>query len=469
MMEPATNGKVVLRTSAGDIDIELWPKETPLACRNFVQLCMENYYDATIFHRLVPGFIIQGGDPTGTGMGGDSIYGKPFKDEIHSRLRFVRRGLVAMANGGKDDNASQFFITLGPTNDLNKKHTIFGKITGDTIYNLVKMAEGECDHNEKPVNPNYIKTTHVLNNPFDDIVPRNLEEQNEKKIQEEISKKPKKKKSKAKAHKKLTVLSFGDEAAEDEELAEKVNKEIKAKSAHDAVKEDASIIKEEFKPEEKTEEDEKWVSKRVDGEVNLDDVDDLASWMRTKMEERNKQIEREDKEKIEADMNERKRKVMSYQDQQKVLMKELNELRKKENTRIEEVAAKKSKKETRLDNNSLFGEFKAEQELYKEKTAGNKFTKADYNSGKVVRKNREADTMAMLKGFRSTLFDAKEIEVTKSRDWLKHTLQRETTMRDEKLNIQDLEAKDMNRDIDSSRYDISDPRNPLNMRRRGAK
>ncbi|CBY10733.1 unnamed protein product [Oikopleura dioica] len=148
------------------------------------------------------------------------------------------------------------------------------------------MAEGECDQNERPVNPNYIKTTHVLNNPFDDIVPRNLEEQNEKKIAQEIAKKPKKKKSKAKAHKKLTVLSFGDEAAEDEELAEKVNKEIKAKSAHDVVKEDASIIKEEFKPEEKTQEDEKWVSKRVDGEVNLEDVDDLASWMRTKMQER---------------------------------------------------------------------------------------------------------------------------------------------------------------------------------------
>ena len=92
-MEPATNGKVVLRTSAGDIDIELWPKETPLACRNFVQICMENYYDATIFHRLVPGFIIQGGDPTGTGMGGDSIYGKPFKDEIHSRV-----GKIALAS-----------------------------------------------------------------------------------------------------------------------------------------------------------------------------------------------------------------------------------------------------------------------------------------------------------------------------------------------------------------------------------
>ena len=86
IMEPPTNGKIVLRTSSGDIDIELWPKEAPLACRNFVQLCMENYYDATIFHRTVPGFITQGGDPTGTGMGGDSIYGKPFKDEFHSRV-----------------------------------------------------------------------------------------------------------------------------------------------------------------------------------------------------------------------------------------------------------------------------------------------------------------------------------------------------------------------------------------------
>ena len=74
-------------------------------------------------------------------MGGESIYGEPFKDEFHSRLRFTHRGLVAMANGGKDDNSSQFFITLGPTNDLNKKHTIFGKVTGDTIYNLVKLAD----------------------------------------------------------------------------------------------------------------------------------------------------------------------------------------------------------------------------------------------------------------------------------------------------------------------------------------
>ncbi len=75
------------------------------------------------------GFIAQCGDPTGTGHGGESIYGKPFKDEIHSRLHFTRRGLVAMANAGRDDNGSQFFFTLNAAPDLNKKHTIFGKVS----------------------------------------------------------------------------------------------------------------------------------------------------------------------------------------------------------------------------------------------------------------------------------------------------------------------------------------------------
>lgn len=89
---------------------------------------MEGYYDNTIFHRMVKDFIVQGGDPTGTGEGGESIYGETFKDEFHSRLRFVRRGLVAMANAGKDDNGSQFFFTLGEARELNNKHTIFGKV-----------------------------------------------------------------------------------------------------------------------------------------------------------------------------------------------------------------------------------------------------------------------------------------------------------------------------------------------------
>ncbi len=80
--EPATNGKVILSTTVGDIEIELWSKETPLASRNFVQLCMEGYYDDTAFHRLVKGFIVQGGDPSGTGEGGESIYDAPFKVDM---------------------------------------------------------------------------------------------------------------------------------------------------------------------------------------------------------------------------------------------------------------------------------------------------------------------------------------------------------------------------------------------------
>lgn len=96
--EPPTTGKVILATSHGELDIELWSRETPLACKNFIQLCLEGYYDKTIFHRLIPGFMVQGGDPTGTGTGGESIYGSPFKDEFHQRLKFSHRGLVAMAN-----------------------------------------------------------------------------------------------------------------------------------------------------------------------------------------------------------------------------------------------------------------------------------------------------------------------------------------------------------------------------------
>jgi len=481
IMEPPTNGKIVLRTSAGDIDIELWPKEAPLATRNFVQLCMENYYDATIFHRLVPGFIVQGGDPTGTGMGGESIFGKPFKDEFHSRLRFTHRGLVAMANAGKDDNGSQFFITLGPTNDLNKKHTIFGKVTGDTIYNMVKLSETETDAQERPINPHYIKTTTVLNNPFDDIKPRNAEAQPKK---DKVKDPNKKKKSKAKAHKKLTVLSFGDEAEEEEKTVTEVNKELKLKSAHDTV-EDAQLAKEDFKPEVKNEDDHKWFSKRIDGDVELADTDDLAAWMRHKMEERNAQIEKEDEEKKAEELKERKRKVLDYKTQSKLLLKELKDMKKKGigETEKENKEEKKepTKEEKKAESNSLYAEYKAKQTQYRKKTEANSFKNVKME--KISKKDRESETMAMLTGFKGALFTARNPKAAKEKaekekaepgddivgtDWLTHTLQREDDMRDRKLNIQDLEAKDMNRPVDALRYDISDPRNPMNVRKRGA-
>jgi peptidyl-prolyl cis-trans isomerase SDCCAG10 len=97
MSEPQTRGKVVLQTTVGDIEIELWPKEAPRAVRNFVQHALEGYYDGTVFHRVVKGFIAQGGDPAGTGEGGESVFGQPFPAEFHPRLRFSHRGIVAMA------------------------------------------------------------------------------------------------------------------------------------------------------------------------------------------------------------------------------------------------------------------------------------------------------------------------------------------------------------------------------------
>ncbi|XP_050693083.1 spliceosome-associated protein CWC27 homolog [Eriocheir sinensis] len=228
IQEPASIGKVLLVTTAGDFDVELWSREAPKACRNFVQLCLEGYYDGTIFHRVVPGFIIQGGDPTGTGTGGESIYGKPFKDEFHTRLRFVRRGLVAMANAGPNDNGSQFFFTLGQTPELQNKHTIFGKITGNTLYNLPRFEEGIIDKDERPEYPHKILKTEVLSNPFPDIVPR-------LKIENEVPEEDRKKKKKKKGTKNFKLLSFGDEAEEEEEevLAATKNFSTKGNSAHD--------------------------------------------------------------------------------------------------------------------------------------------------------------------------------------------------------------------------------------------
>ena len=148
--EPATTGKVLLVTTFGDVDIELWCRECPLACRNFIQLCMEGYYDNITFHRIVKNFIVQAGDPTGTGEGGDSVYDKPFKDEFHQRLKFTRRGLVGCASSKPNDNTSQFFITLDHAEELTNKHTLFGKVTGNTIFNVLKMGEVATDSDDHP-------------------------------------------------------------------------------------------------------------------------------------------------------------------------------------------------------------------------------------------------------------------------------------------------------------------------------
>ena len=133
-LEPPTAGKVILHTTFGEIDIELFSKECPLACRAFVQLCVSKYYEQNLFHRVVKGFMVQTGDKTGTGKGNGWKEGKKFKDEFHSRISFNKRGQVAMANEGKrDSNGSQFFITLDQCRHLDRKHTIFGKVAGQML------------------------------------------------------------------------------------------------------------------------------------------------------------------------------------------------------------------------------------------------------------------------------------------------------------------------------------------------
>jgi peptidyl-prolyl cis-trans isomerase SDCCAG10 len=172
--EPPTSGKVIIKTNYGNIDIELWTKETPKACRNFIQLCLEEYYNNIIFHRIIKGFMIQTGDPSGKGNGGESIWNKDFPDEYHSRLKFSRRGIVAMANKNKPNtNGSQFFITMDKAPWLDKKHTIFGKITGDTIFNAININQLPTE-NDYPIDDIVPKilSTEVIINPFLDIIPR---------------------------------------------------------------------------------------------------------------------------------------------------------------------------------------------------------------------------------------------------------------------------------------------------------
>mmetsp|Transcript_39353 Transcript_39353/g.97201 ORF Transcript_39353/g.97201 Transcript_39353/m.97201 type:complete len:523 (+) Transcript_39353:120-1688(+) len=237
--EPITNGKLILQTSLGPIDIELWPKEAPKACRNFVQLCLEGYYDGHMFHRVIKDFMAQTGDPTGTGEGGESVSGKPFDDEFHGRLRFNHRGLLAMANSAPNSNRSQFFLTLDKCEWLDKRHTIFGKVTGASIYNLNRFNECEVGEGDRPLYPPTILGVEVLLDPFDDIVPRQITHLNpqqllEAKAREEAAKA--KEARRPKRAKNTKLLSFGAEEEEEETIIGKGSKsERRARSVHDVL------------------------------------------------------------------------------------------------------------------------------------------------------------------------------------------------------------------------------------------
>ncbi len=138
---------VVLETSVGKIELRLFPKAAPMAVENFVTHAKEGYYNGTIFHRVIKGFMIQGGDPTGTGRGGESIWHKEFKNEYAKNLVFDRPFLLAMANRGPNTNGSQFFITVAPTPWLNGGYTIFGEVLKgeDVVKKIENVSTGSGD------------------------------------------------------------------------------------------------------------------------------------------------------------------------------------------------------------------------------------------------------------------------------------------------------------------------------------
>lgn len=468
ILEPPTSGKVLLKTTVGDIDVELWTKEAPKTCRNFIQLCLEGYYNGTIFHRIVKGFIAQGGDPNGDGTGGESIYGGTFKDEFHQRLRFARRGLLAMANAGPDDNASQFFFTLAATPELQNKHTIFGKVTGETVFNMLKLEEGLIE-DERPAYPYKIIKTEVLNNPFTDIEPR---------ILESATKEKKKKKVRTPGVKNFKLLSFGAEAEEDEEETSRVNEKFsgKGKSTHDVL-DDPKLSSETVTDDSsKKAEAEKTVAKKDDENDEDEDSDDPEERARRLESIRNKLKTGKavKKRKPIVDISARDDWDDEHVDEKK---KKYDEIKKE----IESVKRDYHKNKLRKKDE----EEKTEEEQKSKEAAGFK----EYNDllgmykskkSEIPRKgvNNEEFTLNLLSKFRNKLRATKESkqeeeeekEQAEKAEQEVDDVEKDKNCFVHKLRCEEIEpvlAKDANTK-DDDWFEIYDPRNPLNKRRRGA-
>ncbi|KAF1745311.1 hypothetical protein MXB_3804, partial [Myxobolus squamalis] len=403
--EPPNWGKVLIKTTIGDIEIDLWSRETPKSCKNFINLCLNKYYNGTIFHRVVKGFIVQGGDPSGTGDGGESFDGCPFADEFHQRIKFVRRGLVAMANGGINQNKSQFFITLGPCTDLNNKHTIFGSVVNNTIYNVLKVEELEIDVHDRPIIPPKILKTIVIENPFKDAtLKQNNPKANADKYNDAFVH--------VKAIQNRKLLSFGDEDDETEIIT-------KIKSSHDVLN-DPSLSKQPAATVEDFSKDE--MVDKVEKSVAAEDTPAILEPEENKREiyRRNLNTEQEElKEKLKAT----KRKVKMLQAESRT-------------------------------------SFYQTQSILNEKRFFQSYIK----------------TLEMLKSFENDLSqiqqkalireqqrnEGKEIDLETETGWMNHLLTFD------KPSPYISSALDANVEI-ADRYDITDPRNPINQRKGGLK
>jgi len=161
-------GYVSLSTSLGPLNLELYCNSVPKTCENFLRLCKDGYYDNTIFHRSIRHFMIQGGDPTGTGKGGECSWGGAFKDEFRPQFSHKGRGVLAMANSGPDTNKSQFYITYRSCVHLDQKHTIFGRLVGG-LETLRDMEAVETDDKDAPISPITLLSCTVMVDPYADV------------------------------------------------------------------------------------------------------------------------------------------------------------------------------------------------------------------------------------------------------------------------------------------------------------
>jgi peptidyl-prolyl cis-trans isomerase B (cyclophilin B) len=138
-VDTARTYTAVITTDKGDIELELYPQHAPKTVNNFVFLAQDGFYDGVTFHRVIARFMIQGGDPTGTGRGGP---GYRFEDELDDNPLLHERGVISMANAGPDTNGSQFFITHGPQPHLDGRHTVFGRVTaGQDIVDSIEQGD----------------------------------------------------------------------------------------------------------------------------------------------------------------------------------------------------------------------------------------------------------------------------------------------------------------------------------------
>lgn len=151
---------VVIKTNRGDIEVKLMPEVAPKTVENFLGLADKGYYSGVIFHRVIKDFMIQGGDPSGTGRGGESFWGGKFEDEFDVDVNFDRPGLLAMANAGPNTNGSQFFITTIATPWLNQRHTIFGEVISG--YDVVQAIETtETNSADRPLEDQKIVSVSI--------------------------------------------------------------------------------------------------------------------------------------------------------------------------------------------------------------------------------------------------------------------------------------------------------------------